>query len=146
MGWADSKIPVAVTVSLPGTDWSGYELTNIPGHEAKVVLYEQAPLLGIQFDHALTANQTIKSDMRNTFNVHAVLYYFSTDNLQNGQLVYTWTVNRNNIVAGLDPMNITVTKQGKGEEAFVVALRVQNPKRILQEGRAQASIVLPEEK
>ena len=146
MGWADSKIPVAVTVNLPGTEWNGYKLTNIPGHEAKVVLYEQAPLLGIQFDHALMTNQAAKSGAGNTFNVHAVPYYFSTDNLQNGELLYTWNVNRSNIVAGLDPLNITVTKQGKGEESFALSLRVQNPKRILQEGRARTTIVLPEEK
>ena len=146
MGWADSKIPVSVTVDLPGTDWSGYKLTNVPGHEAKLVLYEQAPLLGIQFDHALLTRQATKVGVGNTFNVHAVPYYFSTDNLQNGELIYTWTVNRSTVVSGLDPLNITLTKQGKAEENFAVSLRVQNPKRILQEGRAQSNIVLPEEK
>ena len=145
MGWADSKIPVAVTVNLPGTDWSGYKLTNVSGHEPKLVLYEQAPLLGIQFDHALIA-KVPKTGVGNTFNVHAVPYYFSTDNLQNGELIYTWTVNRSNVVAGLDPLNITLTKQSKAEENFAVSLRVQNPRRILQESITQSNIILPEEK
>lgn len=146
MGFDDSKIPVAVTVNLPGTDWSGYKLTNIPGHEAKLVLYEQAPLLGIQFNHALLTNQTPKVGTGNTFNIHAVPYYFSTDNLLNGELIYTWNVNNSNVVPGLDPLNMILTKQSKAEESFTVSLRAQNPKRILQEGRARASIVLPEEK
>ncbi len=146
MGFPDSKIPVAVTVTLPGTDWSGYKLTNIPGHEAKLVLYEQAPLLGVQFDHALTTNQTPKRGLGNTFNVHAVPYYFSTDNVQNGELIYTWTVNRSNVVTGLDPLNITLTKQSKAEESFAISLRAQNPKHILQEGITQSNVVLPEEK
>ena len=145
-GWADSKVPIAVEVSLPGTDWKGYNLTNIPGHEAEVVLYERAPLLGIQFNHALTpSNLEAKIALGNTFNIHAVPYYFSTDNYKNGELIYTWSVNRANVVTGLDPTNITLSKQTKDAESFAVALRVQNPKRILQAGGAQANVLLPKE-
>lgn len=141
-GWSDSQIPIALETNLPGVEWSGIQNANIHGAEAKVLFYEQAPLLGTQFEHALTKGST---GAGNEFVIRAVPYFFSTDNYQNNQLIYTWKVNGNNAIPGSDPITLTLTKPGKKAEAYTVSLRVQNPNRILQEGRGQTTISLPQE-
>jgi hypothetical protein len=137
-GWPDSQVPIAVETSLSEAAWTGYSNTSIPTANPKLVFYEQAPLLGIQFDHALSSAQ--KNVLGNEFAVHAVPYFFSTDNYFNNELVYTWKINNNNIAVGMDPMNLTIPKQGKGAESYNIGLRIQSPKRILQEGNAQTGI------
>jgi hypothetical protein len=136
-GWPDSQVPIAVETTLPEAKWIGYENKTIPTSNPKLLFYEQAPLLGIQYDHALSGVSNVSG---NEFAIHAVPYFFSTDNYLNNELVYTWKINRNNVVAGMDPMKMMIPKQGKGAESYAVGLRIQSPKRILQEGDAQAGI------
>lgn len=136
-GWPNSSVPIALETSLTESSWTGYQNTNIPTSEAKLVFYEQAPLLGIQFDHALMGAKSVSG---NEIAIRAVPYFFSTDNYLNSELIYTWKINGNNIVTGMDPMSILVPKQGKGAESYTIGLRVQSPKRILQEGNTQAGI------
>jgi hypothetical protein len=136
-GWSNSQVPIALETSLAETKWIGYENKNIPTSNPKLLFYEQAPLLGIQFDHALSGVNNVPG---NEFAIHAVPYFFSTDNYLNNQLVYTWKINGNNIAAGMDAMKLTIPKQGKGAESYNVGLRIQSPKRILQEGNAQVGI------
>lgn len=136
-GWADAAVPVVLDVKLPGTTWKGSASANIEGAETKVVLYENAPLLGVQFNRALRgANAAVG----NEYTVRAVPYFFSTDNFMNNELVYTWKMGGSNIVPGLDPTNLLLTKRGRGAESYSVSLRVQSPKRILQEGSAGATV------
>lgn len=137
MGYAGSGIPVNVTVSLPGEDWKGTKNTNIPTTEAKLVLYHQAPLLGIDFKHALGKTVTTKET---EFTVYAVPYHFSLDNLANNHLLYTWNVNGGYRVPDFDQRNVTLVKPTKPEAPYTLSLRIQNPKRILQEGNSQATI------
>ena len=136
-GWPDSQVPIAVETSLADTSWTGYQNANIPTSNPKLLFYEQAPLLGIQYDHTLSGTSNISG---NEFAVEAVPYFFSTDNYLNNELVYTWKLNGNNIAAGMDAMKMTIPKQGKGAESYTVGLRIQSPKRILQEGNAQTTI------
>jgi hypothetical protein len=136
-GWADSAVPVVLNVKLPSTSWSGSASTNIEGAEAKVVLYENAPLLGIQFNHALRGGNAA---VGNEFTLRAIPYFFSTDNYMNNELVYTWKSGGSNILPGMDPTTLVLTKRGRDAESYSVSLRVQSPKRILQEGAAGATI------
>ena len=136
-GWADAAVPVVLDVKLPGTTWKGSASANIEGAETKVVLYENAPLLGVQFNRALRGGNAA---VGNEYTVRAVPYFFSTDNFMNNELVYTWKMGGSNIVPGLDPTNLLLTKRGRGAESYSVSLRVQSPKRILQEGSAGATV------
>ncbi len=136
MGYADSPVPVSVDVSLPGTDWKGIKNSSIEGTEAKLVFYHQAPLLGVEFNHALTGTQTKETE----FTIYAVPYFFSLDNFANGNLLYTWNVDRAYRAPDFDQQNLTLVKPSNTAASYDVSLRVQNPKRILQEGRAQATI------
>jgi hypothetical protein len=139
-GWPSSQVPIAVETSFAesaDSTWTGYQNTTIPTSNPKLMFYEQAPLLGIQFDQALSG---VKNKSGNEVVIRAVPYFFSTDNYLNNELIYTWRINGNNVATGMDAMNMTIPKQGKGAETYNIGLRIQNPKRILQEGNAQAGI------
>jgi hypothetical protein len=139
-GWPNSQVPIAVETSFAesaDSTWTGYQNTTIPTSNPKLMFYEQAPLLGIQFDQALSG---VKNKSGNEVVIRAVPYFFSTDNYLNNELIYTWRINGNNVATGMDAMNMTIPKQGKGAETYNIGLRIQNPKRILQEGNAQAGI------
>lgn len=141
-GWPNSSVPVTVNVSIPNTEWKGAETVNIPGYNPKIVLYEQQPLLGTLFHRALTPST---KGVGNTFSVRAVPYFFSTDNYLNKDLVYSWNINGETVQTSAEPTNVELVKNGKGAEQFDVNLRIQNPKRILQEGRISSSVTLPVE-
>lgn len=137
MGYPDAKVPVMVEVSLPGTDWKGVKNGDIQGSDAKVVLYHQAPLLGVQFGHALSGG--IRTN-ETEFTVYAVPYHFSLDNIANNNLLYTWQINRQHTNSDFDQRTLTLIKPEKQERPYAVSFRVQNPKRILQEASTQATV------
>jgi hypothetical protein len=137
-GWSDSAVPVTLEVKLPNSPWIGGSAhTSIAGSKSKVLLYENAPLLGTQFNHALKGSNEAAG---NEFTIRAVPYFFSTDNYMNNELVYTWKLGGGNAVPGQDPTNFVLTKKGRAAEFYQVSLRVQNPRRILQEGIGGASV------
>jgi hypothetical protein len=137
MGYADSQIPVGVKVNLAGTDWTGVKNITISGVPAKVVLYERDPLLGVQFHKPLTSTLSSKET---ELTLYAVPYFFSSDDLENGNLIYTWEVNRRYTSPGLSPRYLTLVKPEKSAATYGVSLRIQNPKRILQEAYANTEI------
>ncbi len=140
MGFANTPVPVSVDVSLPGTDWSGEKSLSITPTIPKVAFYEQAPLLGTQFNSAL--RQSVVGS-GNQFILRAVPYFFSTDDLENGNTQYTWTIKGQQQIPGTDPTSITLVKSGTGEESFPVMLQLQDTKRVLQRANAQSTISLP---
>ncbi len=147
MGYADTAVPVSVEVSLPGGSWSGQRMDNISGGEAVLRFYEQAPLLGINFNKQVSA-KTLGSG--NQFTIKAVPYFFSTEDIASDVLIYTWRVNNREAIPGLDPTILTVSKIGSDEEQlkeqeFTASLKVQTPKHVLQQGVNQATITLPPE-
>ncbi len=144
MGYVNSQLPVVVNVSLPGTDWTGMKNINIPGTEAKVVLYRQEPLLGIQFNNAWKGEI---STNESEFVAYAVPYFFSLDDLINNRLAYTWEINRRYTSPGLDARYLTIPKPTNADgtalttpTAMLVSFKVQNPARILQRGQSQATV------
>ena len=141
-GWPDSSVPVSVAVSIPNSPWKGGENVTIPANKTKVVLYEQDPLLGTLFNNALRVSATRNA---NLLSVRAVPYFFSLDNYLNHDLLYTWTVNGSIAPNQLEPTTMSLAKSGKGAESFSVILRVQNPKKILQEGQTITNITFPQE-
>ena len=142
MGFANTPIPVTVEVSLPSTDWVGSKSVNVTGTNPKLMLYEQAPLLGTQFNSGLP--QKVNGE-GSQFVVRAVPYFFSTDDYDNGNLMYTWTVGGAQRIPGTDPTTLTLKKSGETQQSFPVMLRIQNQKRVLQQGSALSTITLPPE-
>ncbi len=141
MGFTNAPVPVLVEVSLPGTDWKGTKNANITGTAAKIVLYENDPFYGVQFHHPITVAGTGARKTKETeLTVYAVAYFFSSDDLANNRLVYTWEVNRRYTSPGLFPRYLTLVKPETGDATYAVSLRIQNPNRVLQEARASAQV------
>ncbi len=145
MGYADTPLPVSVDVSLG--NWSGQRSDTINGTEAVVRFYEQAPLLGTNFNKQLSKKVTGEG---NQFTLKAVPYFFSTEDFDNGSMIYTWRVNNKSAVPGLDPTVMTVSKIGtddeqRGAQQFSASLKIQTISHLLQEGMAVTAIDLPEE-
>ena len=137
VGYAGSSVPVDVETSLPGTEWKGAKYVAIPVSDPKVTLYEQAPLLGTLFHHALKqSTETTGTE----FTVRAVPYFFSLDGLLNGELSYKWNVGNQYRQSEVDAQNLTLVRSGKNLESQTISLDVQNPKRILQHARVQGVI------
>jgi hypothetical protein len=147
MGFADTPIDVSVDVSFPGSDWAGRRDDTIVGGEARVRFYEQAPLLGINFNKELGPDT---KGSGNQFTVKAVPYFFSTEDITDDALIYTWKVNNRDVLPGLDPTILTLSKAGSDEEQlkeqqFTASLRIQTPRHLLQEGSDMTLVTLPEE-
>lgn len=147
MGYPKTSVPVNVTVTLPSNGWSGERSSTVMGGEALVRFYEQAPLLGINFNKALGANT---AGTGNQITIKAVPYFFSNDDVADGVLLYNWSVNNRNSVSGLDPTTLFVTKLGtddeqKADQQFTASLKIQTPRHLLQQGSARTLIDLPEE-
>lgn len=142
MGYADTAVPVNVDITGQENSWTGSKSVNIKGTNAIVRFYEQAPLLGVNFNHALSGSSI---GTGNQFTIKAVPYFFSTDDFLNDVLIYTWKINNSNIVPGLDSTVVTATKSGQGKEDFHFDLKIQTPKHLLQEGASSAVITLPED-
>lgn len=141
-GWPGSSVSISVDVNTLDKGWNGSQNIRIPSYDPKIVLYEQAPLMGTMFDKAIDSSYPFSG---NTVAVRAVPYFVSTDNYHNNDLVYTWRVNNQQIPNNYEPTNIQLTKSGKDAETFGVSLQIQNPKRILQEGTINSRITLPKE-
>ena len=137
MNYADSQIPIQVMVSLPETDWKGEKRLLIKGAVPKLVFYSNAPLLGMQFGRALTANNETDAT---EYGIFAAPYFFSLDNLMNNNLLYTWNINGRYQAPELNPQYMTFTKNGTAAQEYAVFLRIQNPKRILQEAGGKTGV------
>ncbi len=142
-GYAGSPVPITLETSLPGTEWKGSKGIDVAIGEAKLLFYHESPLRGVEFRRALGAN-----DMTNEteYSIFAAPYFFSLDNLMNNTLIYTWNVNNRYQAPALHPQFLTLTKSGTNAEQYSVSLRIQNPKRILQESRVQSSVSFNEER
>ncbi|HLC95380.1 MAG TPA: hypothetical protein VJH89_02730, partial [Patescibacteria group bacterium] len=57
-----------------------------------------------------------------------------------GNILYQWSVNKQNRPASSDPLNFTLVKSGNKQESQTISLSAQNPKRILQSGATQAMV------
>lgn len=139
MGYADSQVPIKVDVGFSGSDWKGSKNISISGSSPKIVLYAHDPLLGVGFHQAIpTKGSHTSKETEST--IFAAPYFFSLDNLLNNQLIYTWEVDRKYTSPGLSPRYLTVVRPTNGVGSYALSLRIQNPNRILQEGRASAQI------
>jgi hypothetical protein len=137
VGYAGTPLPINIDVRLPGTDWKGAKYMTIPVSTAKVVFYEQAPLLGTLYHHALSSTaQTTGTE----YTMHAAPYFFSLDDLYRGNLLLKWSIDNRYQAAGPDPLNVTLVKAGEKAERHSVSLSIQNPQRILQEGHTQSTV------
>lgn len=142
MGWPNSNVPITVQVSAPNKSEKGQATQYIQTTDGKILFYEQAPLLGVLFDHALQG--PINAD-GNEFRVRAVPYFFSIDNYFNGDLVYSWMKNSSQAIPEHNPNILVIEKDGKQAQSASVNLTVQNAKRVLQQSNNALFVNFAEE-
>ena len=143
MGWPNANVPITVTVSTQDGKARGSTMQYIPTTDPKIIFYEQAPLLGIRFDHALGGEVSAEG---NEFRLRAVPYYFSLDNYLNGDLVYSWRKDSARISPEYNPNTLIIQKNGREAQASSINLTVQNAKRILQQADSAAFVSFKEER
>lgn len=140
MKYAGSAVPITVKVTNYGV---GGENTTITGAqkilavEPLLLFYEDAPLMGIRFDQALSGSRITNGT---SFTLRAVPYFFSGDDLANANLVYEWRKDVQQLTPGLDPNVIVLGKEGTGAQSSTIQLSVTNRKRILQSANAGVTI------
>lgn len=135
--WPDSVVNVEVTASLVGTSMSGGNNIDVPTLKPALVFYENAPLLGVRFDKALT---NLTETTASQFTLLAVPYFFSRDDYQNNNLLYSWDVNRVPSTPSTNPESLVLVRSGTSAESMNILLNVQNPKRVIQSALSQTTV------
>ena len=142
VGWPNSSIPVTVDVSLAASGGSGSATTFLPITDPTILFYEQAPLLGALFAHALKGSVTAEG---NEYKIRAVPYFFSNDDLNGGQIVYSWRKNAQPVASESNPDLFTLGKDSKAAQATTISLFAQNRKRVLQQANEHVIVNFLEE-
>jgi len=130
MKYSGSTVPISVRVSDPSE--GGQSVTvgqDITAVDPLLIFYEEAPLLGIHFNKILTGNTNTAGT---SFRIHAVPYFFSNDDIKNGDLSYLWQNNTLRLTPSLVPTTFLVEKTGTNAQSNSISLKAQNRKRILQ--------------
>lgn len=135
--WPDSVVNVGVTASLLGTSMSGENNIDVPTLKPVLVFYENAPLLGVRFDQALT---NLTETTASQFTLLAVPYFFSRDDYENNNLLYSWDINRTPSTPSRNPESLVLVKSGTAAESMNILLNVQNPKRVIQSALLQTTV------
>lgn len=143
MGWPNSNVPIRVEVNTQDGAAKGSTMEYIPTVDPKVLFYEQAPLLGIRFDHILKGPVAVEG---NEVRIRAVPYYFSLDNYFNEELVYSWIKDATRITPEMNPNLLIVQKSGQQAQASSINLTVQNAKRVLQKADGGVFVNFAEER
>jgi hypothetical protein len=138
MGYAGTPVPITVEVINPEQSGEkGEAAQTIMATDPLLLFYEDAPLLGIRFDHALLGSVLTHGTQ---FTLRAAPYFFSTEDMGTSNMIYTWQQDGQKVPLGSDPNVLVLSKQGTGEQSSTLQLSVQNKKRILQSDRAVATI------
>ena len=98
--------------------------TTIPASQPLMLLYAKDPLRGVLYDSALPSAVSLNAK---ELTIQAAPYFFSNSSLKNRALVYSWTLNDEE-VTGPDSAKgiLTLRQAGVGQGAAVVGVTLQN--------------------
>ncbi|MEK7118498.1 MAG: hypothetical protein AAB869_02700 [Patescibacteria group bacterium] len=143
MKYSGSAVPVKVSVNnLASTGEGGGASKNIATVDPILLFYEDAPLLGIRLDRALSGAVVTNGT---SFTIRAVPYFFSNDDVENSNLVSLWYKDNVKFAPGLDSNTLTIGKEGASAQGSTIGLSIQNMKRILQAADAEVSVNFSQE-
>jgi hypothetical protein len=149
MKYSGSSVPIEVTVTdlsalgdTTGTTSAtrlnnGSAMQRIVAINPLLLFYEDAPLLGVRFNQALSGGVTTNGT---SFTLRAVPYFFSNDDIVNANLSYTWQQDRQKLNPSMDPNILVLGKEGTAAQVSTIGLLIQNSKRILQSANAGVTI------
>jgi len=123
---------VTVGVEVASSDGSirANRSVSFNGEQPFILFYENDPLLGIRFDHAMPQNVNLT---RTEATISAFPYFFSTEARGGGALQYTWTLNDSS--AAPSPKNSAdlILRQTAKVAGFAnIGLAIQNLSQIFQ--------------
>ncbi len=124
-----------VTVTVTNGVDSAIGVVRIPYTKPQVLLYENSPLAGIQFEHAVPNRLT--AEPNTDIELRAEPYYFATPRAQS--LGYTWTIDGETSKASVGPSFIA---RSEATGTSTLSLAVTNPSYLLQRISKTLSIVL----
>ncbi|MES2134737.1 MAG: hypothetical protein V4449_00650 [Patescibacteria group bacterium] len=117
---------VSVVVSTQDGSIAGEQSLTVQPQTPSLVIYEDAPLLGVRFDKAHTALFPLTGD-----EVSFVAYPLSIENT--GDVSYTWTLDTVPFtVDPTKPQSATFRKVGTGSGAHTVRVSFENIKKFLE--------------
>ena len=133
--FSGSPLIVVEVSSAAGTH--GVGATRIPETNPGILLYQDAPLVGILFNTAFTAHPS------NEIAVEAYPLFFSTQTRNEQPLRYTWFAGNTALQNPLDtPARIVVRTENPG--TTTLSVRVENDNNLLESARGEMTIRLTE--
>jgi len=119
-------LEVSVEVTSPNIQTVGFGSVNLFPREPELFFYEKKPLLGIQFEKAITGNYEMLSP---EIMVVAYPYYFDANRIF-GDLIYRWSINGKSLEDN-EPTQVFRVPNGASGTSNI-SLFVENPIQILQ--------------
>jgi hypothetical protein len=108
---------IEVDVESSDDTLSGSASLSIPAQTPAVLLYEDNPLLGLTYYHAMTS-QTSIPDIEMTF--AAVPYFAPIQSPNDPRLAYAWTVNGKSVASSAnDPSELTLNATNSSGQATI---------------------------
>lgn len=126
--WSGSELQPNEGVSVDiyyGASKVAHGEMSIPATEPQLLLYDKDPLRGIIYDAALPLGGIALAAKE--FTIQAVPYFFSNASIKGGGLIYSWTLNDNDITGpDSDKGMLTLRQTGSGEGRANLGVSLQN--------------------
>lgn len=133
------KDPVTVSVtSLDKSLTSQKTLTLIP-QKSLVLAYENSPLLGTLFNHAINGQFSIQKNSE--ISLFVAPYFFISDLLSNGGTKYDWSMNGTAITDQQGGNTVTFRDSGSQGGESNIRVQVSQKNAVYQTGATQFSIL-----
>lgn len=124
---AEQSAQVDVEASSPENSLSASATHILRATNPEVILYENNPLLGVLFNHAISNPFTMIGD---ELSLYASPYFFdSATNLD-----YGWAIN-NSSVSSTGRLNQLVLRKPDANGSSLVSVTIKNPDKIFQQGQ-----------
>jgi hypothetical protein len=143
-GMARSGVTIRVKASSQDGTSKAIRTLTIPSVPPEVIFYEDSPVFGPKYNRALP--NTFKTKEAE-FMIHAVPYFFSTIDHDLGNLVYQWTIDRQqlHLPPGTNKDMTLLKTETESSDGHQVYLKVQNAKRVTQDAGSITTIIFADE-
>lgn len=134
--------PVVVSVEVESSDrmYRAETFVEITPTFPAVRIYENDPLLGIRFEKALSARDTLP---RNETGIEVFPYFFSTTNRFLSDLSTTWKINGSTVLTAQDK-NSVILQKSEGIRSASVEVLIRNKAKALQLSGASFNLQFPQ--
>jgi len=137
-GHPNSLIDIEVTASDNSSNGVARSLLSIRSVSPVIRFYEVAPLLGVQYAHALSSTKTTDGQ----YTIRMVPFFMSIIDREKGELSYIWDINNETSVErGISAEEKTFLKNND-TTTFINTVKVRNKSKILQEASGAIDITL----